>query len=396
MSSMPFSLSRRGPCRRGFTLVELLVVIAIIGILVGMLLPAVQAARESARRSSCLNNLKQLGLAALNHESVKRNLPHLAGGTCCYLVTFNWPVSGVASRNTNNGGRRSGLIELLPYMEETVMYENIQAGDSGNAPGGPVGWYGWGPWDRAPITLTCPTERVFERGRTHNYAMSLGDAANVGSPSPSTIAGTAMRGVFVRVGYVNAASPASLADVQPRNTGVRQKDITDGSSQTIMFSERCKRAVDNGSYTAATATVQHRQSIAQVTSVGTTPSACLNVANGDALVVGTQYKQQWGSMWSDGQAESVGFSTVLPPNSPSCGGTSTNRDNATTVLPPTSYHPGGVGSTFADGSVRFIADSIDCGNLGTAMSYNSTGASPHGVWGSLGSRAGGENLKYNE
>jgi len=87
------------PSRRAFTLVELLVVIAIIGTLVGLLLPAVQAAREAARRSQCSNNLKQIGLAILNHEGAKRVLPN--------------------SYRPNNGAARVAWVtRLLPYFEE--------------------------------------------------------------------------------------------------------------------------------------------------------------------------------------------------------------------------------------------------------------------------------------
>ena len=90
---------RSVPARRAFTLVELLVVIAIIGTLVGLLLPAVQAAREAANRSKCSNNLKQIGLAILNHESSKRTLPN--------------------SYRPNNGTARiAWMTRLLPFFEE--------------------------------------------------------------------------------------------------------------------------------------------------------------------------------------------------------------------------------------------------------------------------------------
>jgi len=90
---------RSVPARRAFTLVELLVVIAIIGTLVGLLLPAVQAAREAANRSKCSNNLKQIGLAILNHEGAKRTLPN--------------------SYRPNNGAARIAWVtRLLPFFEE--------------------------------------------------------------------------------------------------------------------------------------------------------------------------------------------------------------------------------------------------------------------------------------
>jgi len=380
--------------RAGFTLVELLVVIAIIGTLVGLLLPAVQAAREAGRRSSCLNNLKQLGVATLNHESARKALPHLAGGTCCYGSTVNDPTKASA-QYSNNASRRSGFIELLPFMDEMVMYDNIMAGDLTNAPGGPYAYSGFGPWNTAPAMLSCPSEMTIQRGATHNYALSLGDAVGVGYPGPGNDADTAMRGVWQRIGYKKTSSPTTIDDIQPRNVGVKIKDITDGTSQTIMMSERCKRRVNQqGSFVAATGSELHRESIAQLASINTTPNACLSVASGDFLVAGTPHKQCWGGQWTDGQAESVGFNTVLPPNAPSCG-TSTNRDSQQAVLPPNSYHPGGVSSVFADGSVRFIRDDIDTGNLGTAVNNKTKTASPHGVWGALGSKSGGEGLRLD-
>lgn len=97
--------------RRGFTLVELLVVIAIIGILVGLLLPAVQQIREAARRTQCLNNLKQLGLAAHNFESAYKRFPPGFIGAM--------PVPGDYSRNSNIGH----LVHLLPYIEQQAIHD---------------------------------------------------------------------------------------------------------------------------------------------------------------------------------------------------------------------------------------------------------------------------------
>ncbi len=105
--------------RQGFTLVELLVVIAIIGVLVALLLPAVQAARESARRAQCLNNLRQIGLAMINYESSKGELP--AGRLFC------GPESASVSDNICNNERvsLSGFWVILPYMEQQALFDRI-------------------------------------------------------------------------------------------------------------------------------------------------------------------------------------------------------------------------------------------------------------------------------
>src|SRR5687767_8597039 len=94
---------------RGFTLVELLVVIAIIGILVALLLPAVQAAREAARRMSCSNNLKQLGLACHNYHDVYGQFPPNG------LFFSNWGIS-----------TGSPFVKILPYMENQPMYDKFE------------------------------------------------------------------------------------------------------------------------------------------------------------------------------------------------------------------------------------------------------------------------------
>src|SRR5213592_2349214 len=108
VESMSTIVQRSRGLRRAFTLVELLVVIAIIGILVALLLPAIQAAREAARRSQCMNNMRQIGIAIHNHVSAKGKLPSGGEGT-------DWSTNGTAF-DTN-----STFTQLLPYLEETTL-----------------------------------------------------------------------------------------------------------------------------------------------------------------------------------------------------------------------------------------------------------------------------------
>src|SRR6187551_1840484 len=109
--------------RRGFTLVELLVVIAIIGVLVALLLPAIQAAREAARRNSCLNNIKQICLGLNNHETAKGFYPvastaPFTTGTTGKIGALNEPYKATGTAAPANGDGYSWLVQLLPYMEQ--------------------------------------------------------------------------------------------------------------------------------------------------------------------------------------------------------------------------------------------------------------------------------------
>jgi prepilin-type N-terminal cleavage/methylation domain-containing protein/prepilin-type processing-associated H-X9-DG protein len=131
----------------GFTLVELLVVIAIIGVLVALLLPAVQSARESARRSQCTNNLKQIALGALNFESSRKRLPpgYLAGPNLPADVAVANPQGGPAGAKHQFTGV---LVEILPYVEATAVYDRFtQTLDIGPKIYDTQHWYDQNPSD---------------------------------------------------------------------------------------------------------------------------------------------------------------------------------------------------------------------------------------------------------
>jgi prepilin-type N-terminal cleavage/methylation domain-containing protein len=128
--------SRTG--KRGFTLVELLVVIAIIGVLVALLLPAIQAAREAARRNSCLNNMKQIGLGLLNHESAKGFFPPASTQAYTTGVTGKIGAANNQVPGTNiRGDGYSWMVQILPFMEQQTLYNQI-ANAPVPAPAGPA------------------------------------------------------------------------------------------------------------------------------------------------------------------------------------------------------------------------------------------------------------------
>ena len=139
-----------------FTLVELLVVIAIIGILVGLLLPAVQAAREAARRMQCSNNLKQLGLAALNYESAHGVFPTQMTGPI--VLPGGWANSWESS-----GHRHSAFLQLLPFIEQAPLYNLIaqgpqEGGMSQVRPFGPHALRPYSLYQRRVGAFLCPSD----------------------------------------------------------------------------------------------------------------------------------------------------------------------------------------------------------------------------------------------
>jgi prepilin-type N-terminal cleavage/methylation domain-containing protein/prepilin-type processing-associated H-X9-DG protein len=112
--------------KRGFTLVELLVVIAIIGILVALLLPAIQAAREAARRSQCVNKVKQLGLAVLNYESARKLLPYANTPNLTTALKTGGCAGAAGTPVATNGRAHHAVFSfILPYMEEQAVYDQI-------------------------------------------------------------------------------------------------------------------------------------------------------------------------------------------------------------------------------------------------------------------------------
>jgi prepilin-type N-terminal cleavage/methylation domain-containing protein len=355
-----------GKRRLAFTLVELLVVIAIIGILIALLLPAVQAAREAARRSQCTNNLKQIGLGLHNYESAYNSFPFRMGGT--------------RSGTTNNAGRASGWIPLLPFMENAPLYDAIKTGSGGIA---------WGPspavddntdaatrfapWYSQVPGLLCPsdprTSKTDSNPGKSNYAFSMGDS--ITAPASST-----RDGITYTAG--NGESISRHRGIFWNLSGTRLRDITDGTSNTIAVSEKSIGQASSTTIKGAVATTT------------ASPKDCfaLKGANGQLSGGAPVYLQ--GRRWADGASIFAGFTTVLPPNAPSCM-SGTDERTSSGIYTPTSYHPGGVIGLMADGSSRFFSETIETGNATSTTTNNvSTGESPYGVWGALGTMNGGE------
>ncbi len=375
-------IHRRPPA--GFTLVELLVVIAIIGTLVALLLPAVQSARESARRTQCANNLKQFGVALINYHDSHKVFPPRRGGT-----NGTGSVANDPSRMMANYDRLSAFVFLLPYIEQKPLADYIASGgETSNGTkipaGGPAAWYSGGavgvydPWKIQLKIIKCPSDRILPRGGNHgknSYAFSMGD----------TIGGQVdINGQ--RVDWGNAASPTrGIFGGSQRCVGLQF--MTDGQSVTISMSEK----TTNGWYSGRPAAGEdiRTATVHNFPSVISNPGSCLGTVQNGRYMTGS-VKSMFGNIWTDGQAEVVGFTTVLAPNGPSCNNDAAagSADARGGVITPGSNHPGGVNALFADGSLKFLSQNIDTGNTSLPQVVN--GNSPYGVWGSMGSYAGKE------
>jgi len=222
--------------RRGFTLVELLVVIAIIGTLVGLLLPAVQAAREAARRSSCQNNIKQLGLAVINFENSRRKLP--AGFTQDRIPAPSGAFQG-----------HSVFYYVLPFIEETNLFNSMDAkvplnNRATTATAGKAA--------AVVPTFLCPSDALPNTpipypstGTPAEFYGGTSYKANGGS-RPIFATSSTNDGVFMCFG--TASRKATSA---PTGIEVRLKDITDGTTKTIMFGERFHKDANFDTFTVA-------------------------------------------------------------------------------------------------------------------------------------------------
>jgi prepilin-type N-terminal cleavage/methylation domain-containing protein len=197
---------------RGFTLVELLVVIAIVGLLIGLLLPAVQAARESARRAECANHLKQIGLACQNHHQALGAMPTGGRGEA---APRTWAGSNPAKYNTQAW---SWGYQILPFMEEIPLYMNSSDAVVTSTP---LTAY-FCPTRRSPVALTGGYWASWNAPRAQaDYAGNAGSMPEGGDGGG--IFGDGRDGVIVEMGSVRP---------------VRFKDITDGTSKTLLIGEK--------------------------------------------------------------------------------------------------------------------------------------------------------------
>ncbi len=353
--------------RGGFTLIELLVVISIIAILIALLLPAVQAAREAARRAQCVNNLKQLALAASNYHDVNGCLP---------------PAS-LTSANGLAGFDFSCFVRMLPFMEQQPLYNSVNFSlvyhIAQNATVAGV----------AVSTLMCPSDPlVFNPVPIHTSPFQN----DMGFTSPTTgapwlsqfdsYAGNAgtwtlpLTAIYPQPGPSRSARLACMNGVIYGESAIKVSDITDGTSNTLLFSERAHGIL--AIPWIANLLVAY-PSIPATTNFGYWVSG----VNFDATV------ESWNPI--NFYKDAVGTPSV----SRDGGG-----DAVYLAAAAGSFHPGGANFAFCDGSVKFLKESTDTWSLDSTNrpigctysngAWSVGSGAKFGVYQQLSTRSGGE------
>jgi prepilin-type N-terminal cleavage/methylation domain-containing protein len=315
------ALPARGPLRRAFSLVELLVVIAIIGILIAILIPAVQASRAAAARNSCGNNLRQIGIAAHNHESALGFFPNGS-------VSKEFPLDPVTEWTLY---RWSALASLTPYLENTSAYNALDL---------TVPLYDRTSFDVRPENIEavkivvaeflCPSDigrAVSSEFGPTNYAVCSGSGIRGGTPRATD-----------GISFINSeTSPAK---------------ITDGLSKTAYASE---------SLLGQPQVEQHDPQV-EYKFMLTAPVSELACKNSTIW----NYTEPRGFAWVNGEYRCGLYNHFETPNSPTpdCMGVSVGGGIQVRYTPygwraARSNHPSGVNLLLADGSLRFVGEAVE-------------------------------------
>lgn len=314
--------------RDGFTLLELLVAISVIAVLTALLLPAVQSAREAARRASCTNNLKQVGLALHGFHDVHRRFP--------------------PGRGTPLPEIFSAQAYLLPHLEQTNLRELID-------------------YSQAPTTFGVGGGVIFDGAANLPAATTLLPVLQCpsdpgGGRVPGSMFGATCYAASAGTGTLNYGSLTDADGVFFLGSKIRFRDLTDGSSQTAAFSER---TLGPGQPDAPASAGERTRYILELPGAAdTTQSACSDPAAGN-------WYAERGAKWILGNYGNTIYNHYQTPNVTDWECMNMHQQKAHSSA--RSAHPGSVALLLCDGSVRHISDSID-----------------RATWQALASRAGAE------
>jgi len=357
--------------RSGFTLVELLVVIAIIGVLVGLLLPAVQSAREAARRSRCSNNLKQIGLAVHNFHDSNNKFPEGRIRSRRAANAAQWPGNPNQPWNSQNIGWQA---RILPYMEETALYDTIDferqipgwGGQNVTArrskvaayrcpSDGGMGKVAWVAPDGTKVRGGAPDVGRFGQGQC-NYVGNGGDTLQIGGQPRFNLS----RGMVTNHLYVPGRDPGKHT----------MASAADGTSKTLWASE----VVIGHPLLNINSTLRTWASLSSAFASNhdfSRDNGC--PTSGSPATWG---RRQTGATWFEGYfAQHIAFSALMTPNSKLFDCASNSNDVA---IASRSKHPGLVQCVAVDGSVHAVQDAIDwviwrdlgCKDDGNSVSFD--------------------------
>ena len=337
--------------RQGFTLIELLVVIAIIAVLVAILLPAVQQAREAARRSTCKNNLKQMGLALHNYESAYKRFPSGGEGTDWTGTASSPLVNTGVVKNGSAFDPHSTFTSILPYFDQAPVYNSMDLRFQYNATASTANMAA----TKTKIAgLLCPSNGVYlddpqSYGQTDYMPTVYTDIAIL-STDP---------GMMVTVGRRNASTTTnrnSRRDGTLALGGTPMGLMTDGTSNTIAIAE------DAGKQFLITTPGGVSSKYQAPTG---TQDGCSD-ANMAAMTPGGNFRcpNRWADPDNGSGVSGPGCGTfrLINNNNRPTGGPTGCLWSANNVGPNDeifSFHTGGAQAVFADGAVRFLSENMD-------------------------------------